>query len=297
MLRQSTGFRFGGPLTPVVKKLMIINGAVFLIQQLAGLFWPGLLEHLFGLNHQGLVREYWIWQIFTYMFLHGGWLHIIFNLFGMWMFAGELESLWGGRRFLQYYIFSGVGAGVFIALMNYIVSIKFPAYAALPYVPTTIGASGAIYGILLAYGLTWPNREVLLYFLFPIKMKYLVLIFGLIEFFGTLSGASGEGGNVSHVGHLGGLLSGFLLLVAQRKGASRSATRKDGKNFFRDPLKKYRLIRKQRQIRRRIEAKRIIDTLLEKIARQGMSSLSPRERKQLDWARRHYYREDSETIH
>lgn len=297
MLRQSTGFRIGGPLTPVVKRLMIVNAAVFLIQQLAGLFWPGFLEHLFGLNHQGLVREFLVWQIFTYMFLHGGWLHIIFNLLGMWMFAGELESLWGGRRFAQYYLFSGVGAGVFIALMNYIVSIKFPAYDAIPYAPTTIGASGAIYGVLLAYGLTWPNREVLLYFLFPIKMKYLVLIFGLIEFFGMLSGAGGAGSNVSHVGHLGGLLAGFLLLMAQRRISYRSAARPGGGGFIEKLIKKYRLKKTQRRIQERIEAKKIIDTLLEKIARQGMSSLSRRERARLDWARRHYSRGDNETIH
>ncbi|RPI92250.1 MAG: rhomboid family intramembrane serine protease [Spirochaetales bacterium] len=176
-MRQTMNVRIGGPITPVVKNLLIINAVVFLFQQFAAMLAPGMLENLFGLNHQGLVHDFRFWQIASYMFLHGGWLHILFNLLGLWMFAGDLETHWGSRLFLRYYLFCGVGAGMFIAAMNYFVVVKYGTNPFAPYAPTTLGASGAIYGILLAYGLTWPNREVLLYFLIPVKMKYLGPLF------------------------------------------------------------------------------------------------------------------------
>lgn len=295
MLR-STNFRIGGFFTPVVKKLMIINGAVFLLQQIMGYIAPGFIEHTFGLNHQGLVFEFKLWQVFTYMFLHGGWMHIIFNLLGLWMFAGELELLWGGRQFLRYYLITGTGAGIFIALMNYFIASTYGENALMPYHPTTIGASGAIYGILLAYGLIWPNREVLLYFIVPVKMKYLLLFYGLFEFFGTIS--MNTAGNVSHIGHLGGLFTGFIYIYMQgkqKKSGASSPARKKG--FISEFFKKYRLKRKKRDIEERIRAKMIIDNLLEKIAKSGMSSLSEYEKKQLEWARQHYYPEENEVIH
>jgi membrane associated rhomboid family serine protease len=291
-MRREMRFRFGGPITPVVKKLMIINGAVFLLQLLVGFFAPGRIEYFFGLHHIGLLHQFMLWQPLTYMFLHGNLLHIFFNLFALWMFAGELELRWGSKTFLQYYIFSGVGAGIFIAIMNYVIFLNYNA------TPITIGASGALYAILLAYGLTWPNREVLLYFLFPIKMKYLVIIFGAIEFFGTISSAQGAGGNISHIGHLGGLISGFIYIMYKIR-VSPVSQKKSGKGegAVGEYLKKSRLKKKQEDIETRIQAKMIIDRLLEKIAREGMSSLTPKEKKELEWARRHYYPDDSTTIH
>ncbi len=296
MYGNNTQIRFGGPITPVVKRLMIINGAIFLVQQIVNLFQPHALSMIFGLSHTGFAREFMIWQIFTYMFLHGGWLHILFNLFALWMFAGELEQRWGSSKFLKYYLYTGTGAGIFIALMNF-----FIASQGMPNAPT-IGASGAIYAILLGYGMTWPDREVLIYFLFPIKMKYLVLIFGLIEFFGTLSSAAGQGGNISHIGHLGGIISGFILLTLQKKRGNKSPFTGSGKapkkkKLISDSLKKIRLRKKQKEIETRIKAKKIIDKLLEKIARTGMSSLTPEEKKELEWARKHYYPEGNDTVH
>ncbi|MBP7604860.1 MAG: rhomboid family intramembrane serine protease [Spirochaetes bacterium] len=297
-MRQTMNVRIGGPITPVVKNLLIINAGVFLFQQFASMLAPGMIEHLFGLNHQGLVYELRFWQIATYMFLHGGWLHILFNLLGLWMFAGDLEALWGSRLFLRYYLFCGIGAGVFIAAMNYFVVLRYGPNPFAPYAPTTLGASGAIYGILLAYGLTWPNREVLLYFLIPVKMKYLVLFFGVVEFFGTLTSVKGAGGNISHIGHLGGLVSGLVFIfIRSRSGATRGRAAARGTSLWSRFARKRRLKKKQKEINERIEAKRIIDVLLEKIAREGMSSLSPGERKRLDWARRHYYPDDRETMH
>ena len=108
----------------MVKRLMIINGAVFLIQLIAGLWYPNLLESIFGLHHVGFIFEFKLWQIVTYMFLHAGWFHILFNLLGLWMFAGELEQLWGSANFIRYYMITGTGAGLFIALMNYFIFIS-----------------------------------------------------------------------------------------------------------------------------------------------------------------------------
>ncbi len=292
-MNQGVQFRMGGPITPIVKKLMIINGSIFLFQQFMSIFLPGAIENMFGLHHSGVIHEFKLWQPFTYMFLHGSWLHIIFNLIALWMFAGELEKLWGSTTFLRYYFFSGLGAGLFITIMNFIVYNKFGSS------PITIGASGAIYGILLAYGVTWPNREVLLYFVFPVKIKYLIIGFGIMEFFGTLSNAMGAGGNISHIGHLGGLISGYLYLMRYKGKRPGTSKKSSGSNVkvINEFLKKERLKRKQQEIDKRIEAKKIIDLLLEKIAREGMSSLTPKERKQLEWARKHYYPADGDIVH
>ncbi len=286
MYGQSVQFRFGGPMTPMVKRLMIANGIIFLAQQIIGLISPGSIEYFFGLSHVGFIQEFKIWQIFTYMFFHGGWLHIIFNLLALWMFGGELEQIWGGNLFLKFYIYTGLGAGVFISVMNYYIFVNYNAS------PVTIGASGALYGILLAYGLTWPNREVLLYFIIPVKIKYLVIVYGLIEFFGTLSSVSGKAGGISHIGHLGGLISGFIFIIYKSKF---SASNKQG--FFRRFFRKIKNKNKKKVIDNRIIAKKIIDDSLEKIARNGMSSLTSEEKRQLDWARKHYYPEGNETLH
>lgn len=290
---RTMNIRFGGPITPIVKKLMFVNIGVFLLQLLFGLSSKGLLESIFGLSHTGIFQNFMLWQPFTYMFLHGGFLHIFFNLFALWMFAGELEQEWGSKTFLQYYIYSGIGAGIFILLMNIFVYSHYQGAA-----PITIGASGALYAILLAYGLTWPNREVLLYFLFPVKMKYLVIIFGAFEFFGSISSAQGRGSNVSHIAHIGGLISGFMYLTFRIKrtaAAQKTGSGKDG--IIGQQLKKSRLKKQQERIKTRIKAKAVIDSLLEKIARDGMGALSTQEKRDLEWARKHYYPDDNTTMH
>jgi len=287
MYQRNMGFRFGGPLTPTVKTLMIINGVIFLIQQIAGMLSPGLLESYFGVSYAGVFYSFYLWQPFTYMFLHGGFWHIFFNLFTLWMFGGELENIWGGRKFLRYYLFSGLGAGLFILFMNYYMASTYG------FAPPTIGASGAVYALLLAYGMTWPNREVLIYFMFPLKIKYMVLGLGLMEFLGTLSMASGKAGNISHIGHVGGIVTGFFLIKFLKERYS--GTKK--KSFVTDVKKKRRLQKKQNEINERIKAKNIINELLEKIARDGMSSLTSEEKKQLEWARKHYYPSGKETMH
>ncbi len=293
MYGRNVNVRFGGPLTPVVKKLLIINAAIFIVQQFLSPFQPGVMENLFGLSHTGFIHQFKLWQPFTYMFLHGGWFHIIFNCIAIWMFAGELEELWGSSFFLRYYLYSGVGAGIFIALMNYITYNQYGGVS-----PVTIGASGAIYALLLGYGLNWPNREVLLYFIIPVKIKYLLIFFGVVEFFGTLSSVTGAAGNISHIGHLGGLFSGFIFLkFSQRKSRTGITKSKKNEGVVGSALKKARLKKKKNEIDTRIKAKKIIDDLLEKIAREGMSSLTPDEKKKLEWARKHYYPDGNHTVH
>ena len=292
--------RFGGSLSPAVKALLIANFSVFILQQIMLLVFPiapgipqSFMEVFFGLSHNGFVAHHFVWQIFTYMFLHGGWLHIFFNMFTLWMFAGDLEQAWGSRRFVLYYLVSGLGAGIFIALMNWYGVTRDPSTG----IVSTLGASGALYALLLAYGLLWPERKVLIWFLFPVKMKYVVIFFGLFEFFGTLNSMAGLQGNISHIGHLGGLFTGFIILKISAI-INRPSTRKLPSSWYiTKVLRSIRLRKKRKAIDTRIKAKETIDILLDKIAQQGMSSLTVAERKDLEWARRHYYPSDDEMIH
>ena len=191
-------FSFGQALTPAVRNLMIASGAVFLLQQMLLMtsidLYVRYFLNYFALDPQKVWTQYYIWQLFTYIFLHGDFFHILFNLFSLWMFGGELENYWGSRRFLFYFFFCGIGAGIFTVLLS-------------PY--PVIGASGAIYGILLAFGWLFPNRPIYIYFFFPIPAKYMVIIFGLIEFFSSGSG----GGGVAHLTHLGGLVVGLFFMA------------------------------------------------------------------------------------
>lgn len=188
-------FSFGYGLPPMVKNLMIIMGAIFLLQMLVG----GWMEFYFGLIPILVWKKYFLWQLFTYIFLHGGFSHILFNLLALWWFGGELENYWGSKKFLFYFFFCGIGAGICTVLFTPDLYQRIPV----------IGASGAIYGILLAFAWLFPNRPILIYFLFPIPAKYMVIIFGLIEFFSSMGGA---GGGVAHLTHLGGLLFGFVYM-------------------------------------------------------------------------------------
>jgi membrane associated rhomboid family serine protease len=138
-----------------------------------------------------------VWQFVTYLFLHGGFWHVFWNMFALWMFGSDLERHWGSRQFLKFYLVAGVGAGV--------LSVILAPTSTVP----TIGASGSIYGILLAYGMMFPNRLVYLYFLFPVKVKYFVAVLGALAFFSALGS---PGSTVAHVAHLGGMIFGFLYL-------------------------------------------------------------------------------------
>ena len=195
--RTGMDFGFGYGLTPAVKKLLIANVAAFVLSILAQAAGYGGLIGWLMLVPYDVTHRFLVWQMVTYMFLHAGFFHILFNMFALWMFGGELEKTWGSSRFLQYYFLTGIGS----ALTVIVVSPSSPV--------ATLGASGAIYGILLAYGVLFADRMIFLYFLIPIRAKYFVMIMGGIEF---LSAISTPGSLVSHVAHLGGMIFGLLYL-------------------------------------------------------------------------------------
>jgi membrane associated rhomboid family serine protease len=193
-----------GPLSQAVKTLMAINVAGFLL----GLIVPAVTERL-GLVPAVFLREFALWQPVTYMFLHGGVGHLLFNMLALWMFGTELERTWGTRFFVRYYFVTGIGA----ALVTVAWALSPFPYGNQMYQSVVIGASGAIYGLLLAYGMYFPTRTIYLYFLFPIQARYFVMIAGAIAF---LSSVGSSGGGVAHVAHLGGLLVGYLYLKGRR---------------------------------------------------------------------------------
>jgi membrane associated rhomboid family serine protease len=199
---RSRGYSFDQSLPNGVKWLLISNVAVYLVyfflaDRLPWLFFPlQLIPHMvvFGA----------VWQLFTWLFLHDphGVLHILFNMLALWMFGTPVEQTWGTRRFLQYYFLCGVGSGICVVLVNLLIG---------NWDQPTIGASGAIFGLLLAFGMLFPEQEILFMFLFPMKAKYAVMIYGAIAFLGTLS----PGGTVSHLAHLGGMIFGFVYIRTQ----------------------------------------------------------------------------------
>lgn len=225
--RGGAGVGFGPGLTDGVKILLIWNGIFFLLQQfilrnsigflahetivrVPSTLGPELvrypivrLEQLLGMVPVLIWQKGYVWQLVTYMFLHGGFFHLLFNMFALWMFGSDIERLWGARRFLTYYFFTGIGAGLF--------SLVLTPNGLVP----TIGASGAVYGILLAFAWFFPDRRILLYFVFPIPARVFVLMFGAIE---VLASVTQPGSPVAHLAHLGGLVFGFIYLRGFGRG-------------------------------------------------------------------------------
>jgi membrane associated rhomboid family serine protease len=188
-----------GPLSPGIKAIIIANVVMFLASELTRAVIPEL-----GLRPDMFLHELRLWQPVTYMFLHAGIFHILFNMLTLWLIGTEFERMWGTRYFVKFYFLTGIGAGlltVMFALLPF-------GFARLVYHSNIIGASGAIYGLLLAYALYFPNRPIYMYFLFPIPAKYFVLILGAIAFYSSL----GATGGVANATHLGGLVVGYLFL-------------------------------------------------------------------------------------
>ena len=185
-----------------VKWLLIANVGLFVLYYV----FPSLAEHLLLLSLVPVmvVKHLALWQLATYMFLHGGIFHILFNMLALWMFGTELERIWGSRYFLKFYLVTGIGAGALTVLVSL---LPFPFAGALRQA-VVIGASGAIYGLLLAYALYFPTRPIYMYLVFPIPAKYFVMIMGAIAFYSSL----GTGGGVANATHLGGLLVGYVFL-------------------------------------------------------------------------------------
>jgi membrane associated rhomboid family serine protease len=204
----SAGVSFGpGPMTPAVKLILILNVGMFLLTMAA----PVTVIILLGLTPSAVIEQARVWQLVTYLFVHSptSFGHILFNMLAVWMFGVDLERRWGTPFFVKFYFVCGVGAAICTMLAAF---LPFDATARL-YDTRTIGASGAVYGLLMAWALIFPHREILFMFIFPLKARVFVLIVGAIAFFSALNAS---GGPVASLAHLGGLLAGWLFLQGPR---------------------------------------------------------------------------------
>ena len=210
MYGRGSGIGFGPPVTPlVIKQLIIANVVVYALQFLPTPF-AGPINGLGPANPVAFWEHWAIWQPFTYMWMHDqGLMHIGFNMLALWMFGSSLAMAWGEKRFLQYYLVCGVGAGLVIVTLPYITYFAFDT-SAWQLQTKTVGASGAVMGVLLAFSFTWPDRTIMLLFPpIPLKAIYLIPLLFLLEFMAP--GAQ----NISHAGHLGGVLVGWLYLLQE----------------------------------------------------------------------------------
>ena len=293
----------------MTKNLLVVNVLAFIatfVLERSGID----LTRMLGL-HFFLASEFHIYQFVTYMFLHGGFTHILFNMFALWMFGSVIERVWGPKKFLFYYICCGIGAGFTQELVQYI-TYSMEDIAAYQYVNaggvqmttdayinlwTTIGASGAVYGILLAFGMLFPNERLFIIpFPFPIKAKWLIVGYIAIELFSAMSG---PGDGVAHMAHLGGMLFGFLLIRYWQKypDSSSSFGRSRGQEFFDNLKRKYDEHQNHQQMKaehtdprwesdaeynaRQRKNQEEIDAILDKIRKSGYDSLTKEEKKKL----------------
>jgi membrane associated rhomboid family serine protease len=284
------GFSF---FPPVIKNLLIINGVIFFVQILLEQVkfdgYPGwyiinkwfALNPLYGIDPAGKPFNFQVWQLISYQFMHGNFSHIFFNMFALWMFGMEIENMWGSKKFLYFYLLCGVVAG----LCHLFLSPLFGYSSAY-----TLGASGAIYGVLVGFAMFNPNRYIFLYFLLPIKAKYLIIGIILLDFIFINSGDS-----VARLAHLGGALTGAVFILVDKSnsislrsifggsGGGRPDFNKFGEKF-QNPFK-----RKEPEIQ---EAKfkdlndegasitqAEIDAILDKISQSGYQNLTEREKK------------------
>ena len=272
---------------PVIKNLLIINGAVFFLQLLmqnltfGGIPADNILLRWFALMPLGS-GYFEVWQLITYQFMHGGFFHILINMFILWMFGIEIENLWGSKKFLVFYLTAGVVGGLFQILLSPILigGLSGP----------TIGASGAIMGVMVVFGILFPNRLIYLYFLIPVKVKYFIIVLVLIEIF-----AVNSGGNIAHLAHVGGALTGFVYMLWDRnasfKNIFRSTSNYGGGNIsntlknISNPFK-----RKEKNVEdaQYYEVKdkdeenisqEEIDKILDKISQSGYQNLTEKEKK------------------
>lgn len=203
------------PMTPMVKKLIIINVVVwFGLQVILESIVKLPVSQYLALVPANFLFEYHLWTAVTYMFLHSNQVtHILFNMLMLWFFGSEVEQAWGSRKFLFYYLFTGVGAALI-----YCLGMALYAYFTgntLQLVIPVIGASGALFGVMLAYGVLFGERVVYFFMLFPMKARYFVMLMGLIEFANMItSGTSGS--EVAYLAHLGGLIAGYFYIMVQK---------------------------------------------------------------------------------
>ena len=290
------GFRF---FPPVIKWLLIINFVVFFLQQIImGIRFgdlPGwyILNHYFalnpivGFNRFGEPYNFQLWQLITYQFMHGGFSHIFFNMLMLWMFGMEIENIWGSKKFLAFYLISGIGAGLFQVILS-------PIFTGA--LAPTIGASGAIFGVMIAFGMMFPNRYIFVYFLIPMKAKYLIVFLMAIEVL-SVGGIS----FVAHLAHIGGAVTAFIFILLDRKYHFNFDRTYDSLlKLFKPKQKKYhppkQTFRKPFRIQQSVEEAEFydinqdsnenhvitdeeIDRILDKISQSGYQNLTEREKK------------------
>jgi membrane associated rhomboid family serine protease len=263
------GFGFGGTLTPMVKRLLIANTAVFVVTLLVG---SGFIFDWFAFQPTRIfIRP---WGVFTYMFLHGGFMHLAVNMLVLFFFGPPLESRWGSREFLKFYVICGLGGVVL-------------SYLFLP--ATVVGASAAVYGVMLAFALNWPDSPIYVWGIFPVKAKWLVAFLFVVSLVSAFSDP--VGGGVAHFAHLGGLAAGFLYLKSDwRPRRKADVLRKKAEGVRRRlaivPREERESRRESRSRDRSAEEEQAlydrVDAVLDKISAQGMSALTPEELSLLD---------------
>ena len=293
-----TGFKV---LPTVVKHLLIINVLMYLAAITLTRFHIDLTEYL-GL-HFFKASHFQPYQLITYMFMHANFGHLFFNMFALWMFGNTLENIWGSKRFLLFYMVCGIGAGLCQELVQYIqYSTSLANYATVNMgghivtmdaylnMMNTVGASGAIYGLLLAFGMMFPNSLIYFYFLIPIKAKWFIIGYAVIELVSGLTGVD----NVAHFAHLGGMLFGLLLILYwQKNPAGSNKNFRKWKDVFQSWKQKSRMkytpneeIHEEPRVPRsdeeynyqKAQKERDIDAILDKVAKNGYDSLTPEEK-------------------
>ena len=242
--------------TNAIKVLISVNFVIFILQTLSKsetLFFP-----LFGLVPKLVWSENMVWQPVTYMFFHGGVWHVLINMFVLWMFGSELERFWGKTKFLRFYFITGVGSGL--------VTMLFDIQSTTP----IVGASGAVYGVLLAYGLTYPNRTVYLYGIIPIKSIWFVLGIGFIAFMSSFDNMS----QISHMTHLSGMIIGYLML--------KKPIQWSGFWFqLRKKTLEYKIQKEEQRVTQQFQVEQDINQILDKINQGGFDSLTKEEQDRL----------------
>ena len=246
----------GGGITEAVKMLLIANGIGFLLQMMIGrqmIFFLGLIPRLAW-------SRFYIWQFATYMFLHGGFFHILINMYALWVFGCEVERMWGPKAFYKYYFITGIGAGIIHTLLT--------PFSTIP----TIGASGAVLGILTAFAVMFPDRQItlLLFFILPVTMRArtLALLFAGMSLF---SGVFGSADGVAHFAHLGGMLVGYLYM---KRSWNLDALFKPFRDWNR--RRRMRVVRENEENLEKM--RRAVDRILDKANEVGMENLSREEK-------------------
>ena len=244
-----------------VKLILLINLIVFIITELFGfkyLFFP-----LFGLVPKLALTSYQLWQPLTYIFLHSGFFHIFINMLVLWMFGKELEYRWGKNKFLLYYFITGIGSGI--------VTILFNPFSIIP----VVGASGAIYGILTAYSLLYPDRRVYIYGIFPVQIKYMMIFLGITAFIASIAN---NNSTISHLTHLSGKIIGFLYLK---------------KNLIKNYIPKIKIHDNDLKSSTKNNSMDEIDIILEKLKQNGWEGLTEIEKNRLFSASKFYSKNQS----